>query len=540
MYNEFFGLKENPFSISPDPQYFYMSKGHIEAFRHLLKGITEGGSFVILTGEVGTGKTTVSRRLMHVLAPDTDFVMIYNTRLEPQQLLAEICGGFHIKTGPSASIKELFDLIKVHLEENFRTGKKSIVMFDEAQLLPFESLEQLRLLTNLETDSAKYLQVVLIGQPELQQRLESNELRQLAQRVTARYHLMPLTRNDVDAYLRYRMQVAGVIQPVFAQSAVKRIYRETGGVPRLINLLADRSLTVAAELRRPWVTRGIVAMASREILGLDSRRVKGLFKAMALAVSCAGLALGIALFSPAEAHYGWFKRPVIKTVLTEKVTDEKAKQKIEDDRKLFAQDTRQAVSELSSINDLYRVWGYSSGGQSLTCADASYAGLACAYMSGSLRDMVRLQHPVSARLYDPKLRSEFYATVSSVSPGGKAELIVNGDRFEVAMQYLEKVWSGEYTLLYRSVPGSEGQESVSPSDCKQECVVWLRKSLSRALNIAEFKDKKLSQRVSELIRSFQQTRDLPADGKIGLMTILLLNAAGGANMPHLTESANGL
>ena len=163
MYNEFFGLKENPFSISPDPQYFYMSKGHIEAFRHLLKGITEGGSFVILTGEVGTGKTTVSRRLMHVLAPDTDFVMIYNTRLEPQQLLAEICGGLHIKTEPSASIKELFDLIKAHLEENFKIGKKSIVMFDEAQLLPFESLEQLRLLTNLETDSAKYLQVVLIG-----------------------------------------------------------------------------------------------------------------------------------------------------------------------------------------------------------------------------------------------------------------------------------------------------------------------------------------------------------------------------------------
>ena len=161
-------------------------------------------------------------------------------------------------------------------------------------------------------------------------------------------------------------------------------------------------------------------------------------------------------------------------------------------------------------------------------------------MSGSLRDMVRLQHPVSARLYDPKLRSEFYAAVSSVSPDGKAEIIVNGDRFSVDMSYLQQVWSGEYTLLYRSVPGSEGQESVSPSDCKSECVTWLRKSLSRALNIAEFRDKKLTQRVSELIRSFQQTRDLPADGKIGLMTILLLNAAGGANMPHLTESANGL
>ena len=299
-------------------------------------------------------------------------------------------------------------------------------------------------------------------------------------------------------------------------------------------------MTVAAELRRPNITRGIVAMASREILGLDSRRVKGLFKAIALAVSCAGLALGVALYSPAQAHYGWVKRPVVKTVLTEKVTDEKQIQKIEDDKKLYAQDTRQAVSELSSINDLYRVWGYSSGGQSLTCADASYAGLACAYMSGSLRDMIRLQHPVSARLYDPKLRSEFYAAVSAVTPDGKAEIIVNGDRFLVDMSYLQKVWSGEYTLLYRSVPGSDGQESVAPADCKPECVVWLRKSLSRALNIAEFGDKKLSQRVRELIRSFQQTRDLPADGKIDLMTILLLNASGGANMPHLTEAQNGL
>ena len=213
MYTQFFGLSEPPFSISPNPKYLYMSERHGEALAHLNYGLQDGGGFVLLTGEVGTGKTTVSRCLLQQLPADTEIAYILNPSLTERDLLAAICDEFQLPYGEEASLKQLFDLIRDHLLANLAAGKRSVVLVDEAQHLLPGVLEQLRLLTNLETDEKKLLQVVLIGQPELQQMLRQPLLRQLAQRITARYHLLPLSRQDVDAYVRFRLQVAGCVSP---------------------------------------------------------------------------------------------------------------------------------------------------------------------------------------------------------------------------------------------------------------------------------------------------------------------------------------
>ena len=205
MYKAFFNLTDNPFSISPNPKYLYMSERHAEALTHLLYGLRDGGGFVLLTGEVGTGKTTVSRCLRQQLPEDTDLAFILNPALSTEDMLASICDAFHLTYPQPVSLKALFDTLHHFLLQNHQAGRRTLLVIDEAQHLMPEVLEQLRLLTNMETDDAKLLQIVLIGQPELQQLLRQPLLRQLAQRITARYHLLPLDLNDVDSYVRFRM-----------------------------------------------------------------------------------------------------------------------------------------------------------------------------------------------------------------------------------------------------------------------------------------------------------------------------------------------
>ena len=209
MYLNYFGLSDNPFSIAPNPDYLYMSPRHKEALAHLTFGLSESGGFVMLTGEVGTGKTTVSRKLLQQLPDNTQVAMILNPTLSALELLATVCDELGLPyQEEKASLKYFTDLILSKLEENHQQGMNTVLMVDEAQHLLPEVLEQLRLLTNLETNREKLLKVVLIGQPELQQLLKRNELRQLAQRITARYHLLPLTAPEVSAYIAHRLSVA--------------------------------------------------------------------------------------------------------------------------------------------------------------------------------------------------------------------------------------------------------------------------------------------------------------------------------------------
>ena len=268
MYTAFFGLKEIPFSISPNPHFLFMSDRHREALSHLSYALGDQGGFVLLTGEVGTGKTTISRRLMEQLPDNVQRAFILNPTLSSQELLATICDELNIKYSASkATIKSLSDAIQKKLIKNHENDINTLLIIDEAQHLRPDVLEQLRLLTNLETDVKKLLKVILIGQPELQDLLKRRDLRQLAQRITARYHLLPLNKEEVAQYVKHRLSVAQCNRDIFKANALVMIHQLTQGIPRLINLLCDRALMHAYENNDSIVNKLCIINASEEALG---------------------------------------------------------------------------------------------------------------------------------------------------------------------------------------------------------------------------------------------------------------------------------
>jgi general secretion pathway protein A len=268
MYTGYFGLSDLPFSIAPNPDYLFMSDRHREALAHLTYGLGDTGGFALLTGEVGTGKTTISRCLIAQLPENTQTAFILNPTLSSQELLATVCDQLKVryrKTG--ATLKTLTDKIQEKLLKNHQANINTLLIIDEAQHLAAEVLEQLRLLTNYETNTKKLLQVVLIGQPELQQLLQRRDLRQLSQRITARYHLMPLNKAETKQYILHRLSVANCYRSIFDKSAVALIHQLSQGIPRLINLLCDRSLWIAYGENKSIVDKKTVIKSSLEALG---------------------------------------------------------------------------------------------------------------------------------------------------------------------------------------------------------------------------------------------------------------------------------
>lgn len=268
MYRDHFGFKENPFSIAPDPRYLYMSDQHKEALAHLLYGVRNEGGFVLLTGEVGTGKTTVCRCLMEQLPENADVAFIFNPKLTVEELLSTICDELGIKHGESGrSVKTYVDLINAHLLDAHAKGRVTLLIIDEAQNLSRDVLEQIRLLTNLETNQRKLLQIILLGQPELLDTLAEPKLRQLSQRIIARYHLGPLSRAELEAYVSHRLAVAGARGRVFPEGLARRLHKMSGGIPRLINAICDRALLGTYVQGKDRVDGEILENAAREVLG---------------------------------------------------------------------------------------------------------------------------------------------------------------------------------------------------------------------------------------------------------------------------------
>lgn len=292
MYEKFFGLKENPFSIAPDPRYLYMSERHRDALAHLLFGIEREGGVVVLTGEVGTGKTTLCRYFLQRLPDNVEMAFILHPKLTARELLSAICSEFGIIVPLSTNTKVLVDAIHNFLLDKHAQGIHLALLIDEAQNLAADVLEELRLLTNLETDQKKLLQIILLGQPELRDLLANDNLRQLAQRVTARYHLGALQPIDVRGYLSYRLSVAGCSRELFTEGAIKRICKLSQGIPRLINLIADRSLLGAYSENEPQVTAATVKSAAKEVGFLAFRRNKSRFDPWTVKVTLGGALVG--------------------------------------------------------------------------------------------------------------------------------------------------------------------------------------------------------------------------------------------------------
>jgi len=269
MYLEYYGLKEPPFSITPDPRYVFLSERHRDALAHLLYGIGKGGSggFVQLTGEVGTGKTTLCRLLLEQLPENTRVALVLNPKLSPVELLETICEELKLDlVDRRGSLKGLVDTLNAYLLDAYAQGLRVVLIVDEAQNLSTDALEQIRLLTNLETPTQKLLQIILLGQPELRDKLNDTELRQLAQRITARYHLTPLDRVETEAYVRHRTAVAGAARLPFSRLGLRAIYQRSNGIPRLINIIADRALMAGYAREQESIGERLVDRAADETL----------------------------------------------------------------------------------------------------------------------------------------------------------------------------------------------------------------------------------------------------------------------------------
>jgi len=307
MFLEHFQLREPPFSISPDPRFVFLSERHRDALAHLLYGVGQGssGGFVQLTGEVGTGKTTLCRLLLEQLPVNTRVALILNPMLSPIELLEAIGKELHIPLrGKQGHQKRLIDALNVYLLQAYAEGLRVVLIIDEAQNLSAEALEQVRLLTNLETTTQKLLQIILLGQPELRDLLARRDLRQLSQRITARFHLTPLDETETQQYLRHRYAVAGGPQFPFADDAIRALYRYSNGIPRLLNIIADRSLLAAYVHENKMVDRKLVSLAAKEILParrpFNARRIALWFFALILMMS---LAFGIRYYLDQAANY---------------------------------------------------------------------------------------------------------------------------------------------------------------------------------------------------------------------------------------------
>jgi general secretion pathway protein A len=290
MYRAHFRLDESPFSLTPDPRYLFLSERHREALAHLLYGLGQDGGFVQLTGEVGTGKTTLSRSLLEQAPSEVDVALVLNPRQSATELLATICDELGVTYEDAGSVKSLTDGLNRHLLATHAEGRRTVVIIDEAQQLQPDVLEQVRLLTNLETATEKLLKIILIGQPELRDMMARSSLRQLSQRITARYHLAPLSAHETATYVRHRLEVAGCSRPIFTPGALRAVHRWSGGVPRLVNVICDRALLGAYARDREHVTARFVGKAAREVLG--SPRGLGLRRWVPWAVGLALLAAG--------------------------------------------------------------------------------------------------------------------------------------------------------------------------------------------------------------------------------------------------------
>ena len=524
MYTSFFGLNEKPFAITPDPRYLYLSERHTEALAHLAYGISEAGGFIQLTGEVGTGKTTVLRSLLQQLPPHCDVALILNPRVTPAEFLLAICDELHVHVPEQSagSVKTLVDLLTHYLLDAHSRGRRTVLMVDEAQNLDADVLEQVRLLTNLETATQKLLQIILIGQPELRAVLAKQELRQLAQRVTGRYHLEALRRSESLAYIRHRSRVAGATRDLFTPGAQREIHRLSGGVPRIINVIADRALLGAYTREQHDVDGPLVRRAASEVYGRPV--LSPWFRALAIGGTVAGAALlGFVLWRALPA-LEWPREEAKVAAKAPAAAAGPAKPARVSLGAVLAKDPAATTMD-AAFATLFSLWGTQyQPGAAIGCEQADAQGLSCVWQRGSIAQLKLINRPAILSLVDPGGAAHQVVLAGLDTDGAKLRIGAGESRVPIAE--LADYWFGEFLVMWR--PQTDARRPLR-AGMRGEDVRWLRQGLERlsGLPASTVTQDYFDAELHHLVEEFQRSRRLAVDGIAGLQTQLVLDAALG-------------
>ena len=563
MYAQFFGLKQEPFSIAPDPRYLFMSDRHREALAHLLYGLNGGGGFVLLTGEIGAGKTTVCRCFLEKIPRRCNVAYIFNPKLTALELLKAVCEEFHITVPEPALHPTVSDYLRVINEFLIRThsvGQNNVLIIDEAQNLSADVLEQLRLLTNLETNERKLLQIILIGQPELRDLLAQPELEQLAQRIIARFHLEALSAAETSQYIRHRLLVAGMKEALpFDGRARRRIHELTRGVPRRINLLCDRSLLGAYANGQTQVDHRTVNQAAKEVFYTPQsqmpvwHRMKSVWAWSALLLGMllmagAGSLVGMKFAASPTSSLDAAHQREVKTSAVAQSPDANLTALaapaagnpvahgqgrppfLTSDFSLFSTVWR---SEGEAWQELASLWGVSVPSDQDPCLFVAQSQIQCYRGSTTLTQVRRLDRPVIVRLRDASDRPVHALLMGLGSQS--ATLRMGGQTQTVSLVSLAALWRGEFATLWRTPPGftqrfKDGQAGVVVDHLAAQLATYLGEPQPTRRAV-------LDGMLRSKLSTFQIAQGLTPDGIPGPTTFMHLNLVAGVDEPRLMRSA---
>ena len=524
MYHKYFGLAEPPFSIAVNPRYLFMSGQHRDALAHLLYGVGGSGGFILLTGEVGTGKTTLNRCLLEQLPKDTDIAIVLNPALSAVELLATVCDELAIEYPKStASLKVLTDALHQFLLSNYSADRSTVLMIDEAQHLNFDVLEQIRLLTNLETDERKLLQIILIGQPELAAMLARPELRQLNQRITARFNLTALNFDETVVYIRHRLQIAGLRdnRSVFSDAALREVYRLTEGIPRLINLVCDRAMTGAYGRAQATVSKTLVRDAAREALGVGdetNRRARGFWQGIAIAlfVICIVLASVSAYIFPEQLAVLDDANPIASALQGPSDAESDATLPVVAPP---SSTLREWQLDPAQADDAFWRLRFDTPLMGSLCAAAVSTGWQCELVQSDVWDeVVAMQRPVLLELRKP---DGFAAATVLLRIKRDVALIWNGvSACEVPLSALTESWLHRFRYLWRSPDGWTGPLVLGDEGSVVRQIVEAFAILD---NLPAPPLDVFTLALQQRVMAFQAAAGLEVDGVIGVRTLQALN-----------------
>ena len=511
MYASYFGLSDNPFAITPDPRFLFLSARHTEALAHLLYGVTESGGFIQLTGEVGTGKTTLVRTLLEKLPDNVDAALVINPRVSVLEFLRSICRELGIAWKPEQTPQDLIDVLNAQLLAAHGKGRRVVLIIDEAQGLSAEVLEQVRLLTNLETREQKLLQIILVGQPELRELLARIELRQLAQRITGRYHLTPLSAAESRAYVNHRLTVSGAMAPIFTNAALRAMQRVTRGIPRLINIISDRALLGAYTRELRQVDAGLVRHAAREVLGETPAR-----RAPAWLWPAAGLLVGASLVflymdtrqTPASAVQPAHAAPAAV-----------APPAVPDLARWLADPTHPSDTD-AAFSALFSLWGghYDPQGSGSGCREAPQSGLSCLYRRGTWNNLRALNLPAVVTLTDAA--GNAHQLVVTDLSDGNVTLRAGAASQSFPLSQVEPLWYGEFLVLWR--PDANAPTPLAPGMVGTG-VAWLRSTLAQLQHGSDSGLASYDDSLTAMVKGFQASQHMKVDGIAGEETLLRLS-----------------